>query len=183
EFIFVPVLIGTSVADLQQSPLAELTLDRFQAVSGPDPQALARKIVECFQPLKQRLWRPRTAREALRDSVIDYLNTELGPRKEALLEIVGACFTNWSKLLGVNPYEAFASALLDSDLAASCKAIRKLAQSLGDARKLLDRIAPCWVEEEAAKPIIQEALSEATNRAVSLNAVEGWTASAYISRS
>ena len=183
KFVLLPVLAGTTVADLSQGLCGEMELSRIQALNLDDPDALAQEVAKLLATLKERDT-PRTAQEVLEDSVVKLLKKE---NTEEDLRDAGRKELNWTNqdfVSGTDYYEKFAHDLMNADIGTSCAAIKLLAkQGMSDARKLLHLVVPAWVAEEDARPVAKVALSEAERRALSLNTAEPWTVKNYISRS
>ena len=187
KFVLLPVLVGgVGVEDLSKGLFGEMELNRIQAVSLDDPAALAREVVRLLQVLKdEQVYRPRTAKEALEDRAANLLRG--GGVTEKDLREVGREALGWTNEDfedGTDYFEKFARELLRADIVTACRAIKMLAVGeMSGAKKLLDLVAPCWVEEEDAKPIAKLALSDLSRRALSLTTKEAWTLHTYIGRS
>lgn len=187
EFALLPVLVGGVVAeDLSKGLFGEMELNRIQAVSLEDPCALAAEVARLLQVLKGRRKKPRTAKEVLEQRVVKLLKRQFTDEDD--LWDVGEKALGWGGRDfpdGTDYYEEFARDLLRGDIAAACDAIRELADAgVDDAVRLLEIVAPSWVDEEDARPIAKLALSDRPRLAVGINADDiHWTLNSYIGRS
>jgi hypothetical protein len=186
KFVLIPVLVGVNVDALERGIFGKLALERIQAVSLDFPEALGREIHRCLLKLKGKEER-LTAREQLVLRASKCLRMG-GLTGDDLLQVglseLGWPEADWSSVPEDYRYENFASRLLDADIATICTAVRHLVRrGLRGAAELLDVLAPFWVAEKDAKPIAWLALSDDSERVVSLNGLYSRTAEAYITRS
>lgn len=187
EFVLLPVLVGgVGVEDLAGGLFGEMELNRIQAISLEDPCALAAEVARLLQSLKGRRKKPRTAKEVLEQRVVRLLKKQFTGEDD--LWDVGEKALGWGARdfpQGTDFYEEFARDLLSGDVGAACDAVRELADAgVEDAIRLLEIVAPSWVDEEDARPIAKLALSDLPRLAVGINADDiRWTLNSYIGRS
>lgn len=185
DFVFVPVLIGdVKPKDLKKGIFGELALTAVQSVSLDDPAAVAKKVAKALRDRLKDIDRPRTAFEILEYVVVKRLME--GNNTKADLREVGVSKLGWDKQrldAKTDYFEKFAQDILEAETLTAFAAVEQLRdRGMKNASELLNLVAPGWVVQEEAKPVVYLAMKDGSKRAVGLNGTGRWAVTAYISR-
>lgn len=188
NFPLIIVLVGeVNLNEANGTVLGELDLDRIQCVRGHDANGSAQEVVRALGHFLTVHGRIRTPMELLFDEATSSLEAaavSLTDLQELALEVPDLQLRQ-SGDIGESRKLA-ARAILGAEFNVACRALTALAtrrrQAKCEFQNILQLVAPLWVERTCADPIAEVALAGCVQRVLLLNAVDAWTAHAFISR-
>jgi hypothetical protein len=182
SFILVPVFVApVTAAALTHDPFAELALDRIQGVPAGVADEVARQVADRLAPLRDLRGLP-TLQARVERLLADCLCGASEPVLRQALHVLGAGPMAWDPSRDL--CLLVAGHLLRADFRTAMKALREVAPFLDAAAagRLLEVLAPAWVDPCAAGKICEIVTRPPGRRAVGVNGRRSFTGITYVRR-